>query len=73
MNKDSNPTKTLAEISAELRRELTGSDYSIVELSRIYLHTNVSEHFCIDNPSKSDIGSAKSIKRRKYHHMVNCR
>lgn len=65
--------KTLTDISVEFRKELTGSEYSLDALRRIYLHTNVSEHFSVDNPSKSDIGSGRRIKRRKYHHMVNCR
>jgi hypothetical protein len=71
MNKDFNSTKTLAEISAELRNELTGDYYTIEELRRIYIHIPISEHFCFDNSSKSDLGSEKRMERRKYHRIIN--
>ena len=62
--------KTLADISAELRAYLTGSNYSVEQLRRIYTKTDISDNICMDNPSNSDIGSSykadsKTLKKLK--------
>lgn len=62
--------KTLADISAELRAYLTGSNYSVEQLRRIYTKTYISDIFCMDNPSNCDTGSnykadSKTLKKIK--------
>ena len=72
MNKELSNNKTLAEISAELRKKFTGSDYSVDELRRIYVHTNISDYFFMDNSSNCDVGSVKkhSICNIKRIHLA---
>lgn len=53
-----NEGKTLADISAELRDYITGSNYSVEELRRIYTKTDISDNFCMDNHSNCDTGSS---------------
>lgn len=62
--------KTLADISAELRAYLTGSNYSVEQLRRIYAKTDISDSICMDNLSNCDTGSnykadSKTLKRIK--------
>lgn len=65
MNKELSNNKTLTEISAELRKKLTGSDYSVDELRRIYVHTNISDYLFMVNSSNCDTGSVKKHSRCK--------
>ena len=59
MNKELSNNKILAEISAELWKKFTGSDYSVDELRRIYVHTNISDYFFFFFSSNCDTGSVK--------------
>ena len=53
-----NEGKTLADISAELRGYIIGSNYSVEELRRIYTKTDISDNFYMDNRSNCDTGSS---------------
>ena len=54
--------------AAELRGYLTDSGYSVEQLLRIYIHTNICDYFCVDNPSNCDTGSENKIVLKKLNH-----
>lgn len=62
--------RSLADISMELRETITGSPYSLDELRRIFINTNVTSYFKFDNKFKCDMGQDKKLTKVNDHKIV---